>query len=116
MNVVVCLGCGAVPPTAPFLSKTISKQLFDQLVKYLAVTNKLTSYNIPALGTKHAFPCQDSAGVLIYHTAEKLDSVQLHYSSLSLETNVISKLLLENKSLDVQGFNQLPSKAVRGSI
>lgn len=56
---------GAVPPTAPLLRKTISKQLFDQLVKYLAVTNKLTIYNIPALETKHVFPCQGSAGGFI---------------------------------------------------
>lgn len=59
----------AAPPTAPLLSKSISKQLFDQLVKSLAATNKLTSYNIPALGTKHASRCQESAGILICHTA-----------------------------------------------
>lgn len=73
----VCLGCRALPPTTCLLGKSISKWLFDQLVKYLAVNNNLTSLNIPALGTKPAFPCQGSAGVLIYHTAEKLDSAFL---------------------------------------
>lgn len=45
----------AEPPTAPLFSKTISKQLFNQHVKCLAVTTKLTGC-IPALGTQTRIP------------------------------------------------------------
>lgn len=97
--VIVVLCREAVPPTVPLFSKTLSKQLFDQPVKYLAVTNKLTSYNIPSTWDQTFIPLP---GVLIYHTAEKLESVQPHYSTLSPVITIISKVLLQYGATDVE--------------